>query len=151
MNLSPHFTLADLIISPTATNQRLTEQFSPPPDVVKNLERHAALILEPLRTELVKKNRHLVITSAYRCPRLNEQVGGAKNSQHLRGEATDIQVPGVSNRNLIDLIVALKLPFDQLIEEFGSWVHISSASKPHKQILAAKKTNGKTVYENFIN
>ena len=150
MNVSPNFTLAVLTDSQTATRHGMTEQFAPSPEVVANLQHHALKILEPLRAALQKKGKQLVITSGYRCERVNAKIGGAKNSQHIKGQATDIQVSGMKNEDLILLIVALKLPFDQLIEEFGSWVHVSSASSPRQQILSARKVNGKTVYEEFI-
>ena len=43
--------------------------------------------LQELRTEL---GQALIITSAYRCPERNEQVGGAEQSQHLKGTAADV-------------------------------------------------------------
>ena len=46
--------------------------------------------LEPTRQRF---KLPLQVTSGYRCQRLNEMVGGARNSQHMEGYAADIQVP----------------------------------------------------------
>lgn len=45
--------------------------------------------LQVLRSFL---NKPLYVNSAYRCPERNEEVGGAKKSQHLTGKAADISL-----------------------------------------------------------
>lgn len=78
------------------------------------------------------------VNSGYRSPELNRAVGGAKNSQHLKGEAADITTGSKeNNRKLFDLIVASDIPFDQLIDENGyKWLHISYCKGDNrKQIL----------------
>ena len=81
----------------------------------------------------------ITVNSGYRCPKLNDAVGGAKNSQHMRGEAADITAGSkMENKRLFELIWD-NLPFDQLIDESNySWVHVSyvSTSKNRKQILS---------------
>jgi putative NADH-flavin reductase len=81
---------------------------------------------------------------------LNKVVGGAPSSQHVKGEAADIrsvQDTPEENRKLYDLIVKLKLPFDQLINEHGfDWVHVSFGARHRRQQLRAVWKNGKTIY-----
>lgn len=134
--LSPNFTLLELLKSPTANRMGLREQFDPPPEVVANLKRLCLEVLEPLRRECGP----LIINSGYRCPRLNEAVKGARNSQHLTGEAADIECVNYTNALLFKKAQELKLPFDQLIWEFGSrtnpdWVHISRSDRNRKELL----------------
>ncbi len=98
-----------------------------------------------------------VINSGYRGPKLNEAIGGSKNSQHCKGEAVDIECPGTSN---YDVAVWIKdnLDFDQLILEFytpgildSGWVHVSFIeSGNRKSVLTAMKENGKTVYKSGL-
>jgi len=96
-----------------------------------------------------------VINSGYRGPALNEAVGGSKTSQHCKGEAADIEVPGVPNADVAQWIVD-NTDFDQVILEFytpgipdSGWVHVShnSDGPQRKSILTAMKENGKTVYK----
>ena len=81
-------------------------------------------VLDPLRRAWGKP---ILVNSGYRCPALNKAVGGVSNSQHLYGEAADITTGSPEiNRQLYELAVKLRLPFDQLIGEQGcKWLHIS--------------------------
>ena len=87
----------------------------------------------------------LRVSSFFRSLLLNNAVGGSKTSQHVKGQAIDIQGNGkVSNKMIFDYIKD-NLDFDQLIWEFGndknpSWVHVSYVSKEknRKQILYIK-------------
>ena len=81
-------------------------------------------VLDPLREAWGKP---ISVTSGYRCPELNRIVGGSKTSHHMRGMAADITTGNrVENRRLFQLIMDLKLPFTQLIDEKNfSWVHVS--------------------------
>jgi hypothetical protein len=47
---------------------------------------------------------------------------------------------------LVDKIQSLHLPFDQLIDEFGRWVHVSHTEQPRRKVLKARIEAGKTVY-----
>ncbi len=86
--LSSHFTLHELVASRTATRKNIAEQFAPPDDIISNLKFLAVNLLEKLREK--NGNTPLFVSSGYRCPRLNKAVGGARNSQHLQGQAVDI-------------------------------------------------------------
>lgn len=130
MNLSPHFTLAEMTVSETAARRGIDND--PPPDVVERLK-HTALGLEAVRTRL---GAPIVVSSGYRSPALNAAIGGAQNSDHTRGDAADFICQGFGAPSTI--VSALKdsgIQFDQLIEEFGRWVHISFGPRMRGQVL----------------
>ena len=96
-------------------------------------------ILDPLREAYGKP---IVVTSGFRCDRLNNLVKGSKKSQHRTGEASDIRTledTKEENKKLFDLIIKLNLPFDQLINEYDyDWIHVSYSSRNRIQILHIK-------------
>ncbi len=67
------------------------------------------------------------ISSGYRCPRLNKAVGGVKNSQHLTGQAVDIDFGSKKgNKSFFDKIRKSEIELDQLLNEYDyAWIHIS--------------------------
>jgi len=147
MKLSQHFSLDEFAFSQTAV--RLEIDNTPSEAVIKNLKYLCENCLEPLR-EII--DRPLKITSGYRCQQLNGLIGGSKNSQHITGHAADIKVKGINTELLFQTIIESKIIFDQVINEFSSWVHISfDINFNRMNILRAIKKNGKTVYltENF--
>ncbi len=83
----------------------------------------------------------LYISSGYRCPELNKKVGGKATSQHLKGQAADINLGSIEkNRAFFNWVSCNKdkIDFDQLLDEYGyQWVHISfrKDGKNRKQIL----------------
>ena len=146
MNLSKHFTLDEMLKSPTA--QRLGIENVPDAEQLENLRDLVEYILEPLRHHY---GRAIIVTSGFRCQKLNKAVGGSSTSQHTKGQAVDIR--SVSdrrddNKELFDMIREMKLPFDQLINEYDyDWVHVSYSPRNRRQVLRAIKQNGKTVYQ----
>lgn len=103
-------------------------------DNLRNLVEH---ILEKVRAMYGKP---IIVSSGYRSDALNRVVGGAINSQHLRGMAADITTGSIDgNRRLFALIEESDLPFDQLIDEKGyKWLHISYdplKAIPRREIL----------------
>lgn len=140
-----YFTIAELTKSATA--QRRGIKNTPSKEVTNSLTALIEKILDPLREAYGKP---IIVDSGYRCPQLNAAVGGAASSQHVKGEAADIRTltdTPAENRKLFDLIIKLKLPFDQLINEHGfNWVHVSFGPRHRRQILKAIKKNGKTCY-----
>ena len=96
-------------------------------------------ILDPLREAYGKP---IIVTSGFRCERLNKLVNGSKTSQHRFGQAADIRTVEDTvedNKKLFDLVQELNLPFDQLIDEYNfDWVHISYSPRNRKQILHIK-------------
>lgn len=142
--LSANFTLPELTISQTASRHGIRNV--PSTAEVANLKRLCNEILQPLRNQLKKP---VVVTSGFRSRELNRAVGGSQTSAHVDGRAADIHVPGMSTAQLVKKIHELDLPFDQVIDEFGDWVHVGIArpgEKPRGQYLSARIHGGKVVY-----
>lgn len=151
MNLTKNFTLEELTKSETALRQNIDN--TPDATVTANLTMLAEKVLQPVRDHYGKGVK---VNSGYRSLAVNAAVGGvqgAKPSDHTRGMAADIEIPGVPNHELAEWVAA-NLPFTQVILEFytrgvpdSGWVHVSyDPSDLKKQTLTAVKENGKTVY-----
>lgn len=131
MNLSPHFTLEEMTVSQAAARKGLDN--TPSPDVLARM-RNTAQGMEGVR--VVLGGAPIIISSGYRSPAVNAAVGGAKNSQHMTGEAVDFTAPRFGSvGEVFEAIKRSGVKFDQLIQEFGSWVHISFSDKPRGQTL----------------
>lgn len=142
MELSQHFTLAELTRSATGARKGLDN--TPTQEVIANLTTLCEKLLEPLRAKIGKP---LIVLSGYRSQEVNKAVGGAKNSQHLTGNACDFYVDGHTIAELFELIRKSGLEYDQCLEEFGQWIHISwNGLNNRNQDLIVRKVNGKTVY-----
>jgi hypothetical protein len=150
MQLTKNFTVAELSRSEAAARKGVDN--TPPPDAVENLRALCTHVLQPLRDAM---GRSMRVNSAYRGPEANKAVGGSKTSQHMTGEAADIEFDGFDNKLLAQKIVDMKLPFDQLIAEFvdpavpgSGWVHVShKRGGPQRgQVLRAVTEAGKTKY-----
>jgi hypothetical protein len=138
MDIARHFTLDELKHSNTAKAEGINNE--PGPSEVKALRALCAAVLDPLRDKL---GRSIVVNCAYRSPMLNKRVGGVASSQHLSGQAADIQAPGVPVVDLFKLIVQQDLPFDQIIYEAknatSKWVHVSHVDGANRgEIRVAK-------------
>lgn len=133
--LSPHFTRREMTGSETAT--RLEIDNTPPPTAEHNLARLCNDYLEPIRAWAGP----LRISSGYRCPELNRAIGGSVTSAHMDGRAADFEPlsPELSLRRVVFWLVNESgLDFDQVIYEFGAWVHIGIAQlgqKPRREAL----------------
>jgi hypothetical protein len=134
--LSPHFTLDELTFSQTA--ERLGLNNDPGPEVLAALKR-TALGLEAVRVRL--GGAPILVSSGYRAPAVNAAVGGSPSSQHMRGEAVDFTAPrfGVP-RQIVDALADSDVPYDQLILEFGRWVHISFSATPRRHALVIDRS-----------
>jgi hypothetical protein len=137
--ISKHITLKEATQSATAT--RLKIDNTPSAEVLANMKLVAEKCFEPLREWYGKP---ITINSFYRSPALNKAVKGAKNSDHVKGMAIDLDAG--SNSENLKLFNWLKdnVEFKQLIHEYGdksgpAWVHISYDSKDLRtQILFIK-------------
>ena len=117
-----YFTINELCYSATAQANGINN--TPTATQRNALTALVDTVLDPLRRAWGKP---ILVNSGYRCPALNNAVGGKASSQHLRGEAADITTGSPqSNKQLYDLAISLRLPIDQLIGERGyTWLHIS--------------------------
>ena len=116
-----YFTISELLKSDTALKNKLWN--GAPKEAEENLRALVDEVLDPLREAYGKPIR---INSAYRCPRLNTLVGGSLNSQHMRGEAADIQ-PSVGNESDLNELARILIAngkFDQLIL-YPTFIHVS--------------------------
>ena len=124
MKLTEHVILSEFVRSETADRNHIDN--TPTPDVIENLRALCRNVLEPAR---VAFGAPIYITSGYRCPALNKAVGGKPTSQHLRGEAADLQVRGVENLRKLYRLIKDHGMFDQLLFESNKagvrWIHVS--------------------------
>ena len=120
MNLN--FSISELIHSDTAIKAGINN--TPSIKEIDNLVNLIFYCLQPIRDKLKKP---MVITSGYRCPKLNSHpnINGAVNSNHLYGRAVDFHVPGMTIQETIDFILKLNIEFDELGNEYNKWVHIA--------------------------
>ena len=131
MQLTPHFTLAELTHSTTA--KRLGLDNTPTDKVIQNLEA-TAVMLECIRAHL--GGVPVIVTSGYRSPAVNSAVGGVTSSDHTTGQAADIVAPGYGTPLQIARALAPKvsgLGIGQFIyERIGkkAWVHVSTRVPP---------------------
>lgn len=134
LQLSPHFSLAELTRSDYALRHGIPNE--PSPEATACLTELCLFVLEPLRTIL---GTPILVRSGYRSPYVNAQVGGAVASQHITGQAADFTAVGVSNRIVIEKLRQSAVPYDQAILEFGDagWVHCSYSRGRRGQVLEA--------------
>ena len=152
MKLTDNFSLAEMTKSDTAL--RLDMDNTPGPEEIDNMTRLCECVLQPVRNHFGKGVK---VNSGFRHPNVNAKVGGSKTSDHCKGMAADIEIPGVANADLAKWIVD-NLEFRQVILEFyttgvpdSGWVHVSyNPSDNKKQVLTATKKEGKTVYLNGL-
>jgi zinc D-Ala-D-Ala carboxypeptidase len=157
--LSENFTLEEMLVSSTAKKYGIDN--TPDATVKANISILCNKLLQPIRNKFGKS---IIVTSGYRCLALNTRIGGSKTSQHMKGQAADINsgegykaggdARYKANAELFDLIYKMG-GYDQLINEFPNakgqpqWVHVSYnpiLKKQRGQALVAKKVNGKTIY-----
>jgi hypothetical protein len=148
MNLTKNFTLSELTKSETALRRGLNNE--PTQEIISALQLLAVNVLQPVRDHYAKGVK---VNSGYRSPEVNAAVGGSRTSDHCKGQAADIEIPGVANAELAEYIKE-RLQFTQLILEFytqgvpdSGWVHVSyDPSNLKKQVMTAVRRDGKTVY-----
>lgn len=148
MNLTKNFTLSEMTKSETALRHDMDN--SPDQTAISNLQALAAHVLQPVRDHY---GMGVKVNSGFRHPDVNAKVGGSKTSDHCKGMAADIEIPGVPNAELAEWIRG-NIPFTQVILEFytrgvpdSGWVHVSYDPENLKQqALTAIKQDGKTVY-----
>jgi len=142
MRLTPHFTLEELTFSETAT--RLGIDNTPSIEVRQNLEK-LALGLENVRELL---GHPIYISSGFRCIDLNNILKSKPTSAHVKGLAADFKSCYGNPNSIVFAIINSDIPYDQVINEYDRWVHISFAENgkaPRKQALIIDQ-NGTSLY-----
>jgi zinc D-Ala-D-Ala carboxypeptidase len=138
MQLTANFTLAEFTASNTAIRHDIDN--TPPPRIMQNIRLILAPAMEEVRGLLDAPCR---ISSGYRSPRLNKLVRGSPSSQHMDGLAADFTCARFGKPlEVARAIAASGIEFDQLINEFGAWVHISFAAPgatPRRELLSIGK------------
>ena len=150
MKLSDNFSLYEFTRSQTATRHNIENV--PSDTQIFNLRNLCVNVLQPVRDYFMKP---MIISSGFRCVELNIKIGGSISSQHVQGQAADIEVLEVSNLELSDWIHN-NLKYDQLILEFhnpekdphSGWVHVSYRTEENRYEYkeAYKNKEGKTRY-----
>ena len=135
MRLSPNFSLAELERSQTALRLGLDNRA--PQEAVERLALLCTEVLQPIRDHFGAVH----ISSGYRGPALNARIGGSRRSQHVRGEAADIVIAGVTPIEVCRWIEGAAIDFDQLIYE-GAWTHVSYSPQHRRQVLTAHFDSG---------
>jgi zinc D-Ala-D-Ala carboxypeptidase len=154
MKLSKNFTMAEFTKSQTALRMGIDN--TPKGEHLEAAKELFENVVQPVRDHFGPT----VINSGYRSPDLNSAVGGSSKSQHCKGQAVDIEVPGLANAELAKWIVN-NLDFDQCILEFAQkgvpdagWVHVSykADGSNRKSVLTALRDpeTRKTQYLNGL-
>ena len=147
--ISKHVSYKEGVYSTTATRRGIDND--PNDEQLANMELIAEKVFEPLRKYV---GGPIKINSFFRCSKLNTAIGGSRKSQHMKGQAIDIDdtFGVVTNSDMYDYIKN-NLDFDQMIWEFGddenpNWVHVSYVSKEdnRNRCLKAYREQGKSKY-----
>jgi len=149
MKLTENFSLNELTKSQTAERKGIDN--TPSAEHQENLKSLCEMILQPIRDHF---GQVVSVSSGYRSQELCVAIGSSTQSQHAKGQASDFEIFGVSNKELADWIDE-NLDYDQLILEYwkesdpnSGWIHCSFNTQGNrKQYLRAYKENGSTKYE----
>lgn len=132
MMISKHISLSEATKSQLAIRKGIDN--TPGPKHIEAMKLVANMCFEPLR---VWYGKPIGITSFYRSSALNRALKGSRRSQHMLGQAIDIDADvfnnGITNRDIYKWLVN-NVDYDQIIWEFGddknpAWVHISYVAK----------------------
>ena len=126
-----NFKISELIKSDTAIKNNINNM----PDInsLDNLLDLIFYCLQPIRDKIKKP---MIITSGFRSNLVNKLVKGVSNSQHLKGQAADFIINGMTPAQIIEKIKTYNIDFDQLINEYDRWVHVSyNKNNNRRQIL----------------
>jgi zinc D-Ala-D-Ala carboxypeptidase len=148
--ISKYLTLGECVKSQSA--ERAGIKNIPDENQLANMKYTATHVFDKVREYV---GGPLLASSFFRCPELNLLIGGASKSQHMTGEAIDIDADHYkngTNKTIFDFI-RKNLAFDQLIWEYGdenlpAWVHVSlckDAKKNRGQILRIYNKDGRKV------
>lgn len=140
MNLSKSVSLHEATKSETAI--RLGLDNTPSQEVIERMKVTASRVVDPIKQRFPA----CYVSSFFRSESLNRKLKGAKNSQHVTGEAVDMDSPGNSDNLAIFNFVKDELVHDQVIAEYPNadgvpeWVHASIREKDNRgQVLVKLK------------
>jgi hypothetical protein len=141
-NISKNFSFDEFEYSARAIAEGIENKI-PSAQVGAAIKNLTVTVLQPLRDDL---EASVIVESGYRCKELNELVGGVESSHHRKGEAADIRSPFFEPLHIARRIVALQLPFDQLIL-YPTFVHVSHKlrGKQRGQILYNRRWTGEKI------
>jgi hypothetical protein len=130
MNLTPNFTLEELTHTdhrtldntPTESEKCVIDGKEVYVNAVANLPRLADF-LEQLK--IILGNKPIMVNSGFRSEAVNDAVGSSNKSDHRRGCAADIRVPGMTPDEVVRAVIASNLPYQQVIREFDRWTHVA--------------------------
>ena len=147
MMLSKWFSLEEATKSATAKAAKINN--NPPPEIVDNLRWFLTNFMDRVRDLF---GVPISPSSVYRSEQLNKFVGGSATSDHMNGLACDFNVKGKTVRQIIGEIIRSGIPFDQLIDEYGTWVHGSlRKDKPNRgQVLIYRRNNDGSIRRTHI-
>lgn len=133
--MSKYFTMSEMTFSDYAARNKINN--TPSAEHAANLER-LMLTMDKVREVL---DAPVIVSSGYRGPALNKAIGGSKTSAHMIGLACDFRCPAYGSPLMVARKIAESgIEFDQLIHEFGSWVHIGlSTGVNRRQLLTIDK------------
>jgi len=144
VRLSEHFTLDEFTRSQLAARHGIINK---PNDMQLENLKTLAKGMELVRTKL--DSLPIIISSGFRCEDLNDLLGSKRTSQHIRGLACDFTCDRYAHvARVFEVIAESSIPFDQLIYEFNSWIHISfppEGEEPRRQVLVIDR-EGARIY-----
>lgn len=129
-HLTPNFTLEELTHTdhreldntPTTAEKCIIDGKEVMVNAYENLPR-LANFLEQLK--VILGGKPIIVNSAFRSEAVNTAVGSKNTSDHRRGCAADIRVPGMTPDEVTRAIIASELPYSQVIREFDRWTHVA--------------------------
>jgi hypothetical protein len=130
MNLTPNFTLEELTHTdhrtldntPTEQEKCIIDGKEVLVNAVANLPRLADFLEQ---VKVILGGKPIMVNSAFRSEAVNTAVGSKNSSDHRRGCAADIRVPGMTPDEVTKAIIASSLPYQQVIREFDRWTHVA--------------------------
>ena len=147
MQLTQHFSLEEFTASETATRKRIDNSL---PSALRATAVQTCEMMERVRAELARvagRPVPIIVTSGYRSPALNAEIGSGAGSDHPKAMAVDFKAPAFGTpyevaRALAPLVSHLGI--GQLIHEFGSWVHVSirPQANPVNRIITISTQRG---------
>lgn len=127
--ISKYFDWSEVTVSAKAASLGLNN--------VPSLAISKTCIVTASKMDVVREalNSPVKVLSWYRTPEVNKAVGGATNSAHMLGYAIDCTSTIMTPLKLCKFVVDMGIDFDQIIHEYGKWMHISFDPQNRKSLL----------------